>query len=131
MKRELQKQLFDNYPDLFKEKDLPPDQSNMCFGFECDDGWYDLINTLCHLIKHYDKQQTNKPNYKPVVVQQVKEKFGGLRFYYYGGDDIIAGMVSFAEAMSQQICEKCGNKGTTNWKRSWVKTLCEEHDVDN
>ena len=24
----------------------------------------------------------------PVVVQQVKEKFGGLRFYYYGGDDI-------------------------------------------
>jgi hypothetical protein len=101
MKRELQKQLFDNYPDLFKEKDLPPDQSNMCFGFECDDGWYDLINTLCHLIKHYDKQQTNKSDYKPVVVQQVKEKFGGLRFYYYGGDDIIAGMVSFAEAMSQ------------------------------
>jgi hypothetical protein len=131
MKRELQKQLFDNYPDLFIEKDLPPDQSNMCFGFECDDGWYDLINTLCHLIKHYDKQQTNKPDYKPVVVQQVKEKFGGLRFYYYGGDDIIAGMVSFAEAMSQQICEKCGSKGKTNTKRWWVKTLCEEHDVDN
>ena len=36
MKRELQKQLFDNYPELFIEKDLPPDQSNMCFGFECD-----------------------------------------------------------------------------------------------
>ena len=131
MKRELQKQLFDNYPELFIEKDLPPDQSNMCFGFECDSGWYDLINTLCQLIKHYDKQQINKPDYKPVVVQQVKEKFGGLRFYYYGGDDMVAGMVSFAEAISQQICEVCGNKGKTDRERSWVQTLCEEHDVDN
>ena len=129
MKHELQKELFDIYPELFREKDLPHDQSNMCFGFECDSGWYDLINTLCQLINHYDKQQTNKPDYKPVVVQQVKEKFGGLRFYYYGGDDIVAGMVAFAEAMSQQICETCGNKGKTNWKRSWVKTLCEKHDV--
>ena len=131
MKRELQKQLFDNYPELFIEKDLSPDQSNMCFGFECDSGWYDLINTLCQLIKHYDKQQINKPDYKPVVVHQVKEKFGGLRFYYYGGDDMVAGMVSLAEAMSHQICEVCGNKGKTDWKRSWVQTLCENHDVDN
>ena len=100
MKDELQKQLFDKYPDLFKEKDLPPSQSNMCFGFECDGGWYNLIDTLCSLIQNEQTYRLNQKdsNYSPVRVNQVKEKFGGLRFYYTGGNDIIAGLVAFAEA---------------------------------
>ena len=66
-------------------------------------------------------------NYSPVRVNQVKEKFGGLRFYWSGGNDVIAGLVAFAEAMSMQICEICGDKGETDWKKPWVKTLCEKH----
>ena len=129
MKDELQKQLFDKYPDLFKEKDLPPSQSNMCFGFECDGGWFNLIDTLCSLIQNEQTYRLNQKdsNYSPVRVNQVKEKFGGLRFYYTGGNDIIAGLVAFAEAMSMQICEICGDKGETDWKKPWVKTLCEKH----
>jgi hypothetical protein len=125
MSPELTKQLYDKFPDLFKEKDLPPEQSNMCWGFECSDGWYYIIYTLCSLIQIHQKSQT--PDYKPVVVQQVKEKFGTLRFYYTGGDDTVSGMVAYAEAISGMTCEVCGDKGTTDWKRSWVRTVCSKH----
>ena len=125
MSPELTKQLYDKFPDLFKEKDLPPEQSNMCWGFECSDGWYNIIFTLCSLIQIHQKSQN--PDYKPVVVQQVKEKFGTLRFYYTGGDDIIFGMVAYAEAISGMTCEVCGDRGTTDWKRSWVRTVCTKH----
>ena len=61
-----------------------------------------------------------------VTVDQVKEKFGTLRFYYSGGDEYIAGLVTMAESMSGVTCEECGNPG----KRiggGWVTTLCKEH----
>lgn len=61
-----------------------------------------------------------------VTVDQVKEKFGTLRFYYSGGDEYIAGLVTMAESMSGVTCEECSNPG----KRvggGWVTTLCKEH----
>ena len=61
-----------------------------------------------------------------VIVSQVKEKFGTLRFYYYGGDEKIDGMVRMAESMSGCTCEECGKPGRTN-NNGWLRTLCEEH----
>jgi hypothetical protein len=61
-----------------------------------------------------------------VTLDQVKEKFGTLRFYYTGGDEYISGLVAMAESMSGVTCEECGKPG----KRvggGWVTTLCEEH----
>jgi hypothetical protein len=57
-----------------------------------------------------------------VVAIQVKEKFGGLRFYYNGGDEKIEGMVRLAEAMSKCTCEGCGNPGKPN-EMDWITTL--------
>ena len=128
MKDELQKQLFDKYPDLFKEKDLPPSQSNMCFGFECDGGWYNLIDTLCSLIQNEQTYRLNQKdsNYSPVRVNQVKEKFGMLTIYYRGGDDYTDGIFRMAQTMSACTCEVCGNSGYAN-KSGWIKTLCDKH----
>jgi hypothetical protein len=61
-----------------------------------------------------------------VVVTQVKEKFGTLRFYYDGGDDIIDGMVRMAEGMSGCTCEECGKPGGRR-SGGWIVTLCDEH----
>ena len=44
MKQELQQKLYDTYPKLFIQKDLPPQQTAMCWGICCGDGWYDLID---------------------------------------------------------------------------------------
>ena len=69
------------------------------------------------------------PRVSRVVVDQVKEKFGGLRFYYHGGDDVVDGMVRMAESWAAQTCEKCGNPGTTR-HGGWVRTLCDEHEAE-
>jgi hypothetical protein len=62
----------------------------------------------------------------PVTIDQIKEKLGGLSFYYSGGDDQIQGMVSFAELLSHTTCELTGGKGKLCIRRGWLKTLCEE-----
>jgi hypothetical protein len=107
----------------------------MCWGFEHGDGWYQIIDSLCANIQsHIDWQNENfakgYPRYEKLVPQvvatQVKEKFGTLRFYYNGGDDVIDGMVRMAESWSAVACEECGAPGTQN-SRGWIKTLCETH----
>lgn len=64
-----------------------------------------------------------------VVASQVKEKFGTLRFYYYGGDDYISGIESMAESMSARTCEKCGKPGKVR-QGGWIQTLCDEHALE-
>lgn len=69
------------------------------------------------------------PKVEWVIVRQIKEKFGGLRFYYDGGDEHIAGMVSMAESWAARTCETCGNKGKQR-SGGWIRTLCDEHEAE-
>ena len=75
------------------------------------------------------KRFTEKP-IPPVTITQIKSKFGTLRFYYSGGDEMVSGMVSFAERMSCTVCEITGTKGMLCIHRGWYKTLCEEKMKD-
>lgn len=88
-------------------------------------GWWPIIETLCANIDSWVKFS----KCQPVVVEQIKEKFGGLRFYYSGGDDQISGMVRMAEAWADRSCEECGTPGK---KRSggWIRTLCDTHEAE-
>lgn len=62
--------------------------------------------------------------YPPTVkIDQIKEKFGELRFYYSGGDKQVAGMVRFAEYLANQTCEVSGEKGELCVRGGWYKTL--------
>lgn len=64
-----------------------------------------------------------------VIVEQVKEKFGSLRFYYQGGDEYINGLASMAESMSGITCEECGAPGESGGE-GWISTLCETHRAE-
>jgi len=127
MKKEFDEYLCKTYPEMFVDRHADMTTTAMCWGFSCGDGWFPILNQLCQNIQHHinwkNKTETVVPQ---VVVQQVKEKFGTLRFYYQGGDEYIAGLVSMAESMSGVTCEKCGNPGTRTGG-SWVKTACKEH----
>jgi len=57
---------------------------------------------------------------------QVKEKFGGMRFYIGGSSDEVFGMITMAEAMSFVTCEQCGNPGSLHHRGGWLKTVCTE-----
>jgi hypothetical protein len=59
-----------------------------------------------------------------VTLDQVKEKFGTLRFYYQGGDDYIRGMVSLAESLSGVTCESCGNPSEVQNVGGWMRSIC-------
>jgi hypothetical protein len=132
MNKNLNQELIDRFPKIFTDKS---------FFLEINDGWYNIIDKLCgniqsHIdwrIKSRETLLENNPHNFPippeipqVVAVQVKEKFGGLRFYYNGGDEYIRGVISMAESMSYVICEKCGKNGERR-STGWIKTLCNEH----
>ena len=53
MNAALQNKLFEKYPEIFAQKDLDKTQTLMCWGICCGDGWYNIIDTLCHSIQQY------------------------------------------------------------------------------
>jgi len=127
MREELDKQLCDKYPEIFKDRHGDMRETAMCWGFECGDGWYNIIDGVCALVENHNSNQklNNLPTVE-FVATQVKEKYGTLRFYYYGGDDYIDGVVAMAEYLSGVTCETCGAPGKTR-DGDWVRTLCDEH----
>ena len=99
----------------------------LLFGFSCNDGWYWLLDNLMNSIYHYQKlNQHLKGNEKFIQITQVKEKFGGLCFYYSGGNEAIRGMVSLAENLSYKICEKCGTTENVGRTKGWIYVCCEK-----
>ena len=51
----LDEKLCANYPLIFRDRHAPKSQTCMCWGFDCDDGWYNIIDRLCANIKaHVD-----------------------------------------------------------------------------
>ncbi len=134
MRQELDKLLCEKYPKMMVNRNKPMMETCMCWGFECGDGWFNILDQLMGNIQHhidwnnknFEKGYTQYKQVPQVTLDQVKEKFGTLRFYYTGGDDVIDGMVRMAESMSGITCEECGNPGTTGGQ-GWLVTLCETH----
>lgn len=99
-------------------------------GFACGKGWWPIITELCGQIQHHINWKNRQSEIvAQVVVGQIKEKFGGLRFYYSGGDDEISGMVRMAEAWANNTCETCGLPGKSR-DGGWIKTLCDTHEAE-
>lgn len=90
-------------------------------GFSCPTGWLDLVHDL-------HTRLTGNPDYRVV---QVKEKFGGLRFYTEGLTHAEREMVYAAEAESFLVCADCGTRDTVSLRnRRWVASLCDACDAN-
>lgn len=102
-------------------------------GFAVGRGWWPILQALCANIQSHtdwwNKNREDRPVVEQVVVAQIKEKFGGLRFYYTGGDDKVRGMVAMAEAWADRSCETCGAPGVSGGQ-GWIKTLCPVHRAE-
>ena len=140
MNEKLQSDLVKAYPKIFKDVGGDPKVTCMADGIQCNDGWYDLLDTLCHTMQRWcDGENTRyitetdkyefvvegDPEYVQVVAAQVKEKLGELRFYVDGGDATTQGIIQMAENMSSRICELCGSPAKTNRDSGWMHTTCD------
>lgn len=117
MSPDLDKKLCTDFPYIFKDRHGKIMDTAMCWGFDCDDGWFQIIYDLCSKISELDDK---------VYATQVKEKFGTLRFYINGGDELIYDLIDKADQQSGVTCEICGKQGKLRGT-GWFKTLCDEH----
>jgi DNA invertase Pin-like site-specific DNA recombinase len=114
---------LDRWPKWF-DTDGDTQRTLMPFGFQVRDGWFHLIWSLCEdlepLVAGYERATGQS-----FEVLQVKENFGGLRFYVNEGSDPIWQRIERAEMDSLKTCEVCGKLAQHN--EVWTKTLCDEH----
>lgn len=68
-------------------------------------------------------------------ISQIKEKFGGLRFYIGpleegpGVFDKVHQLIRDAEEVADNLCDQCGKPGQmcNPNGRGWIATRCEDH----
>jgi hypothetical protein len=126
MSPEKTKYLLESFPKLYASHMLPMSESLMCFGFEHSDGWYDIIHTLS------SELETLNNNGATITAEQVKEKYGTLRFYISYNDETTKEQVNQAnifigeaEFRSAKTCEGCGKPGKIQGT-GWIYTACDE-----
>jgi len=91
-KIKMQKQeILKKYPGLYREKDLPMDESCMHWGLDVPEDWLPVIDKLSGVLESMPKYSCitdpdNESSYVQIkvtiIAKQVKQKFGDLRFYY-------------------------------------------------
>ena len=79
-------EILEKYPSLYREKDLPMDESCMHWGLDVPEDWLPVIDKLSHVLTNpyrvglgLGARRVIKPKF---IAKQVKIKFGELRFYY-------------------------------------------------
>ena len=94
------------------------------------DGWLPVIDKYCTQLDTLAKETGIQ-----VIAQQVKEKFGGLRFYYLMetpdkcDENWVTAADRFVKQMEEECdrtCENCGKPGSTKGSVGWITCLCEE-----
>jgi hypothetical protein len=130
MRDELDQKLVAAFPHLYRDRGKSEMETCMYWGFECGDGWFDLLWDLSSKLEALIvKMKEGNPNigveYLPAA-SQVKGKFGGLRFYMTTETDEMMDLIGKAEEKSYRTCELCGKTGTATPTR-WISVRCAEH----
>lgn len=121
------KELIEKYPKIFQMYEGNPSGIN----WGIPKAWIPVVDDLCGAIQKYidnssvwDKEKLDWVHPPQATCVQMKEKFGGLRFYIDGGDDHIEGMISMAEHICYNMCQYCGTKENLGVTGGWITVCC-------
>jgi hypothetical protein len=94
------------------------------FGFECSDGWTGILYDLISKIKVLDVEAG-----VVTKVAQIKEKFGGLRFYpLNGASNKVWKLITEYEEKSYGVCEFTGSRNSVGmWTFGWMSTMSKKY----
>lgn len=126
MKKELDEKLCKEFPLLYADRHKSMQETCMCWGFECGDGWFDIIYNLSKRLEALI-QAMPEDEQKHYRAAQMKEKFGSIRFYMTAETPIMEQLISEAEDASEKTCEVCGEPGKLQCIKHWYKTVCDKH----
>lgn len=102
MNKALDEKLCTRWPAIFRDRHGNPEETAMARGFECGDGWYQLIDLTCAALqREADLHDAPLP-----VARQVKEKLGTLRFRLKEASERQKAILDFAQDFSAYICEE-------------------------
>lgn len=138
--------IIEKYPKIFENYAGNPGHCNW---YGVPEGWLPIIHDLCGSIqdyidytsrsydnpdyiegKLYDKNDSTtwkylQKNPEQVTCTQMKEKFGGLRFYSNNEDDNVMGMIRMAEYLCDHTCQECGTRESVGIiTKGWITTIC-------
>ena len=103
------------FHDFLRRHDLHPE----CIS-DVGDGWLPLLDTLVSDLRALGWQGK---------VGQIKEKFGGLRFYAEGTNGKMRDRILLAEQQSTKICDTCGQPGQIV-RDGRMATRCTAHELE-
>jgi hypothetical protein len=138
--------IIQKYPKIFEHYEGNPRGVNW---YGVSEGWLPIIDILCKAIqsycdsarsienpdfdptKEYDREDTATHRYLQVKREQVtclqmKEKFGGLRFYTSGEDEFVSGLICMATYMCNNTCEGCGTHEDLGITKGWITVRCKK-----
>ena len=142
MTNELEEKLLTAAPILYQQYNKLPNETCMCWGFECPDTWFDLLFDLSQKLEAFNNGF--KEYNCSIQAAQVKEKYGELCFYYdvklnekldkitleiiKSRIKLLDKFILETERKSSKICAFCG-KPATHCTDGWVTYLCDDCDV--
>lgn len=94
-------------------------------------GWFPIVDSLCSAID----QLLDDDQAAAFCVAQIKEKLGGLRFYFCFRNDVaedalrdpVGVLVARAEKACSVTCARCGEEGRLRGTTRGISTLCDQH----
>lgn len=154
MNSELEDRLVQEFPEIFRDWRGDPQHTCMAWGIECPAAWEPAIRAACVTIAHEVRSVNERhPTLGfRVIADQIKEKFGTLRFYWHSecalwqhGDmprdaaheaavdaahGRIAGAIACAEQITALVCADCGAPNSANPRRPMWGNWCERCDAE-
>ena len=117
------------YPILLQNLHGNPRTTCMAWGFEISPGWYGIVDDCCYELERLNQHWSTSGN--SVVADQIKEKFGELRFYFSADNPVLwdeaREIIRCAEYRSEMTCCICGESGRTQRHDGWYGTWCDDH----
>jgi hypothetical protein len=138
--------IIQKYPKIFEHYEGNPGNVNW---HGVPKGWLPIIDILCRAIQSYcdSARSIKNPDFDPIAIYdqedttshrylqvkreqvtclQMKEKFGGLRFYTNGNDEVVDGMIIMATNVCAHTCESCSTSDDIGLTTGWISVRCKK-----